>query len=702
MKLRLRAAIVQPQMLSAVEDKLVPESSKRNTYLETVLSGPPTEQVSFKPFKLPTLPKVEEPKSKSPAPTLSMPTLPTLNDFCGTTFSIDCNHCGGSVSNEHYHCSKCEMGDFDLCPACINRGITCDGDDHWLIKRTINDGRVVSSNTATLPPKKKTMPPPIPVVEEEAPIYEEDQRTCNSCIIRKSSRSSFKHNTNVLELGASSFVTCQQCADYDLCFFCLEHGEHGHHPAHTFTPVDASATAVTSHIKNLCQQGRGVKHEAMCDGCDAPIMGVRHKCLSCPDFDYCSMCFSIANEVHLGHRFAPIYEQLGPVSAKKEQHRGIYCDGPICATRARKSYIRGDRYKCAICHDTDFCANCEAFPLNEHDKSHPLIKLRSAVRYLSVASINELDQQPPVVLGDQQAKNASTETSRPASSNAATQVQTIAETTPVEKVEPEVVEKPFYEAGEAKSTHDLQAWFESDSTPDGSSFPPSRQVRQSWTLRNPGPTAWPVGCAVHFIGGDDMRNLDDKHPSSISVMAAANVSTALEAPLEVGKTATFSVILKSPAREGRAISYWRLKTPDGRPFGHKLWCDITITAKPVEAPTHDDFCAKINQELEAMNSKEIKNIPVEADDKSPASSQMIFPTLEKESPESSVHDIKDNGVAVEPSIAATEDRELLSDLDDMTLEDDDTEDGFMTDEEYDILDAEDEAYLASAEIATRK
>lgn len=700
MKLRLRAAIVtpEPQLQSLpVEEKLIPESSKRNTYLETVLSSAPADEVTVKPLKL----QIPPSKSQSTAPTLSMPTLPTLNDFCGTTFSIDCNHCGDSVSNEHYHCSKCEMGDFDLCPACINRGVTCDGDDHWLIKRTIDNGRVISSNTETLPPKKNAVLPPTSAVEE-APVCEEDQRTCNSCIIRKSILSCSYFIANLSELGASSFVTCQQCADYDLCFFCLEHGEHGHHPAHTFSPVDAKAASVTSYIKNLCQQGRGVKHEAVCDGCDAPIVGVRHKCLSCPDFDYCSMCFSIANEVHPGHRFAPIYEQLCPVSSKKEQHRGIYCDGPICAARARKTYIRGDRYKCAICHDTDFCANCEAFPLTEHNKSHPLIKLRTAVRHLSVASINELDQTPPMTLGDRPAaKNASTETSRPASSNASTQVQTIAETTPVEKAEPEVVEKPFYEAVKSESIQDLQAWFERDSTPDGSSFTPNRQVRQSWTLRNPGPTAWPVGCAVHFIGGDDMRNLDDKHPSSTSAMAAANVSNVLQEPLEAGKTATFSILLKSPAREGRAISYWRLKTPDGRPFGHKLWCDITVTSKPVEAPAYDDFCTKVNKELEAMNSKEIRNIPVEAAEKSQDSSQMIFPKLEKESPESSVHDVKDNGAAVEPSVAS-EDRELLSDLDDMTLEDDETEDGFMTDEEYDILDAEDEAYLASAETATRK
>lgn len=682
LKLRLKATVItadQKDNTSPTEDKIVPESSKRNTYLETVLSNPPSEPVyPVKPLQpnvvsLGTT-SIQPTMEMSTQPALSRPTLPTLNDFCGTTFSIDCNHCGESVSNEHYHCGKCEMGDFDLCPTCINRGVTCDGEDHWLIKRAVKNGKVYASNTETLPPKKKLQAHTIPV----EPTVEEDQRTCNSCII---------------QLGASSFVTCQQCADFDLCFFCLEHGEHGHHPAHTFVPVDATSAAVTPYIKTLCQQGRGLKHDAVCDGCDAQIMGVRHKCLTCPDFDYCSTCIHVAAEVHPGHRFGPIYEQLGMIHTKKEQHRGIYCDGPICTARARKSYIRGDRYKCAICHDTDFCANCEALPSNPHNKTHPLIKLRTPVRQLSVAAHNDVDNGPTAALGDRHVPvNASTETTRPSSANAATQVQTVAETTPIEHKQ-EVVKKTS-----VGSPADLQAWFESESTPDGTCFLPNRLVHQSWTLRNPGPNAWPAGCAVHFIGGDEMRNLDDKHPSPVSSMTIANRSNTLTAPLEPGKTQTFSVILRSPAREGRAISYWRLKTDDGMPFGHKLWCDINITnniSKPVEAPAAVPVEAPVEAPVE-------KEEPVVEADKSQDSSQMIFPKLEKESPESSIDNIKQEAVPVEPSVAALEDQDLLDDLDSMTLEDESTEDGFFTDEEYDILDAEDEEYLANAQRATQK
>lgn len=677
LKLRLKATVItadKKDETPVADEKVMPESSKRNTYLETVLSNPPADHVySFKTIQstmvnVPTA-TVQAAAEQSTQPALSRPTLPTLNDFCGTTFSIDCNHCGESVSDEHYHCGKCEMGDFDLCPTCIGRGVTCDGEDHWLIKRTIKNGKVYASNTETLPLKEK-LQAPAAALEHTA---EEDQRTCNSCII---------------QLGASSFVTCQQCADFDLCFFCLEHGEHGHHPAHPFAPVDPTSAAVSPYIKTLCQQGRGLKHDAVCDGCDAQIMGVRHKCLTCPDFDYCSTCIHVAAEVHPGHRFAPIYEQLGIINNKKEQHQGIYCDGPICTTRARKSYIRGDRYKCAICHDTDFCANCEALPTNTHNKTHPLIKLRTPVRQLSVAAHNDVDNGSSAMYGDRPAPvHVSTETTRPSSANAATQVQTVAETIPTEHKQQTIEKTPV------SSSADLQAWFESESTPDGTCFLPNRLVHQSWTLRNPGPNAWPAGCAVHFIGGDEMRNLDDKHPSPVSSMTIANRSNTLTVPLEPGKTQTFSVILRSPAREGRAISYWRLKTADGRPFGHKLWCDINVTnnsSKPVEAPAVVPVEAPVENETPAVEAE-----------KSQDSSQMIFPKLEKESPESSITDIKQEVVPAAPSVAS-EEQDLLDDLDSMTLEDESTEDGFLTDEEYDILDAEDEEYLVSAQRAAQK
>lgn len=242
---------------------------------------------------------------------------------------------------------------------------------------------------------------------------------------------------------------------------------------------------------------------------------------------------------------------------------------------------------------------------------------------------------------------------------------------------------------------DLQAWYVSDSFPDGTKIPPNHLVSQSWTLRNPGPEAWPAGCAVHYIGGDDMRNLDSLHPSSVSNMISANRSNVLSQSLEPGQTAIFTVMVKSGAREGRWISYWRLKTPGGLPFGHKLWIDIQVQSVPVELPIRS-----------ALLPPPPASVEVEADvkdeDHSESSSTMIFPKLEKESPVSSIHNINADHVeeapaaVVEPTMKA-EEEELLEDVESLELEESESEDeGFLTDEEYDILDADDEDFVSGS------
>jgi len=291
------------------------------------------------------------------------------------------------------------------------------------------------------------------------------------------------------------------------------------------------------------------------------------------------------------------------------------------------------------------------------------------------------------------AKHAATETTRSTSANAATQVQTVAEVSPAE-ITPPVAE--VCKSNDAAK--DLQAWYVSDSTPDGTKVAPNHFVSQSWTLRNPGPDAWPAGCAVYYIGGDDMRNLDVLHPSSVSAMTMANRSNVLASALEPGKMAVFTVLLKSPAREGRAISYWRLKTPGGVPFGHKLWVDIEIRSTPVELPirTHILPPTPVTVELVEEAAEE---------DKSQDSSTMIFPKLEKESPVSSVHNVREEQVEEAPAAVMepttkTEEQELLEDVESLELEESDSDDEeFLTDEEYDILDASDEEFEGYRSVA---
>lgn len=74
-----------------------------------------------------------------------------------------------------------------------------------------------------------------------------------------------------------------------------------------------------------------VEHAATCDLCDSLVIGLRWKCLDCPDWDACEACYTIVPEQHPGHRFVKIEskDQLSPVASTLRQpkrHRAT-CDG---------------------------------------------------------------------------------------------------------------------------------------------------------------------------------------------------------------------------------------------------------------------------------------------------------------------------------------------------------------------------------------
>lgn len=310
------------------------------------------------------------------------------------------------------------------------------------------------------------------------------------------------------------------------------------------------------------------------------------------------------------------------------------------------------------------------------------------------------------------------------------------------------------------SCESLDAHFIRDTIVDGSKICSGQQFVQVWTLRNPGPSAWPTGCSVRHVGGDNMLNIDNTRAFSQAELADASESNVLGAPVQAGEEASFRVIMKAPQREGTAISYWRLKTADGIPFGHRLWCDIQAVAPPAPIPAHSPEVAEASsskmyesllqarlekmkairqsqaQQLEKQKMERIQQVrkaaverllenrrkehaaalasirpppvpkmetaelPVEEKqaERQPSAhaSGMIFPQLDKESPESSTYESStaqpESPVSEKSTIARTvtvvSDEEFFEDAESVALHSDD--EGFMTDEEYDILDASDE------------
>ncbi|KAI5462654.1 hypothetical protein BGZ63DRAFT_413885 [Mariannaea sp. PMI_226] len=660
----------------------------------------------------------------APVPAVS---FPTTCPATGTAFAVCCNGCDKTIPDIHYHCSTCDDGDFDLCQSCVDQGATCKGHDHWLIKRITVDGRLIQSTTDTVPPKmkikaevpkeefkeetKSILKPVEPEVEvkiethDEAPLLPQpifeplisrlaslgNTRTCNCC---------------VQELPEREFLHCNTCEDYDLCQPCFSKNSHGHHPQHGFSPA-VEGTEMPRQIELKMAPGRNQRHHAICDGCDKNISGVRHKCLDCPDWDYCSDCIKTSQTAHPDHRFVPVYEQLHAIRKRNSVHVGICCDGPLCAGKAAyPSYIHGTRYKCAICNDLDYCANCQASPSNSHNKTHPMIMFRTPVRAATIVTTEgERNGHPTRKLGDVAAiREAEVSQAR---ANTINRVQTVLDVKPIdvvpEKFEPKLpkvqkklqLKKHEAETKEVNKEKEvvipsalqefnpeqgLTATFVYDTIRDGTILPPNHVFEQTWILRNESKVSWPAGCSVKFVGGDYMGHVDSNHPAGISELVSASESTVCYTPLAPGQEFPFTVLLRTPSRAGNIVSYWRLTTPSGHKFGDRLWCDVSVRNVKLEVKP------EVKPEPESEPETKVET-PVEETKKaedSQTSSQMIFPKLDKESPVASIHE-----AAVPEPTPVVEKVETKSMDEDWDL----SEDGFMTDEEYDILDASDEEYL---------
>ncbi|WVN85881.1 uncharacterized protein L203_101033 [Cryptococcus depauperatus CBS 7841] len=176
---------------------------------------------------------------------------------------------------------------------------------------------------------------------------------------------------------------CDQCPDYDLCGSCLPllHTSELHPIAHTFKAM--LHPELQERIK-LTPDGNADEssvHAATCDLCNLTIVGVRWKCLNCPDWDSCGNCASSLNQNHPGHSFVKLYKKSDyVVSAAMEardmvDHSNVSCDGCM-------SQMHGIRYKCMhpSCSDYDLCEKCEASPLPVHPNSHPMLKIKVPAR----------------------------------------------------------------------------------------------------------------------------------------------------------------------------------------------------------------------------------------------------------------------------------------------------------------------------------
>lgn len=195
-KLRIKASTLDSPVPALTDNSAEPvsQNTPRHSYLETVLSSPipagstetlPATTISSPAPIAPTAAftgsqptevfgKKEVANTNEPHyrnfemenDTLRFPVI-SHNSPSGM-FCIDCNNCGRSIANEHFHCGICENGDYDLCPACVANGALCRGEGHWLIKRSVESGIVTNSTTETIPPHQSQVQATKPLVSRSA------------------------------------------------------------------------------------------------------------------------------------------------------------------------------------------------------------------------------------------------------------------------------------------------------------------------------------------------------------------------------------------------------------------------------------------------------------------------------------------------------------------------------------------------------
>lgn len=82
------------------------------------------------------------------------------------------------------------------------------------------------------------------------------------------------------------------------------------HPAPTATTAPRPAGAPPA--APVPPASSNVRHYAICDSCNAPIVGIRYKCSTCPDYDLCEVCEAKTGVHDPSHLFLKLRTQLSP------------------------------------------------------------------------------------------------------------------------------------------------------------------------------------------------------------------------------------------------------------------------------------------------------------------------------------------------------------------------------------------------------
>ncbi|CAO0803318.1 unnamed protein product [Mucor circinelloides] len=473
---------------------------------------------------------------------------------------------------------------------------------------------------------------------------------------------------------------CETCDDFDLCSICKCRVNHD--PAHNFRLEDKHANQYGYSAKEREQEtpesasvesNQPSQTVFVCDYCDSDIVGIRHTCGACPDFDLCHACFSIVKENHpqdhifvtrlVGTQAPKDKSTTRPARKNKQttpnytnqadstvnasasvssssasadtsipttliQHLGVECDH--C-----QANIEGIRYKCGHCTNYDLCETCEHQAAFIHDKTHAFIKIRYPIQSIvkkpllpkfkelndtakstvqeMIHSINEksihIISKPEEIIATVSSASSSTSSLTAASATASATTSA-------------VTSRASIATGTASSTTTalpiteptpntiIDASFVSDlNIPDGTVIVPKKTFIKMWKLKNTGNVDWPLGSHLLFNGGSILRPYPISRPDCFAVPV-----------LSPDEETCVTAELQAPDSPGHYTSFFCLCTPDGERFGDNIWCTI-----------------KVDEDLEPEKGGDTKSETSAATIMMNSGSDMIYPTI---STLSSVQDLQ--------------------------------------------------------------
>ncbi|RCH90920.1 hypothetical protein CU098_003932 [Rhizopus stolonifer] len=354
---------------------------------------------------------------------------------------------------------------------------------------------------------------------------------------------------------------CETCDDFDLCSTCKSRVNHN--PSHNFRHISTVNNNIPlstpePYVSDESSCSSYWTHNLfICDYCDTEIVGIRHTCGACPDFDVCHSCFSTVKENHpRQHTF--VTRLVGAQAANRNltrrrnkhttshdmvpttKHVGVRCDS--CDVS-----IEGVRFKCGHCANYDLCETCEEHAFSIHDKNHVFIKIRRPIR-----SITDIPLLPRFNFLYPEPVKQTNKTSE-SSSSRSNSIEIISK--------PEEINSSTSLPGPI-----IAASFVADlNIPDGTIIVPKKTFIKMWKVKNTGNVEWPIGSHLLFNGGSILRPYPISRPDCFAVpVIAPNEETCVSAELQ------------APDSPGSYTSFFCLCAPNGERFGDNLWCTITV------------------------------------------------------------------------------------------------------------------------------